>query len=182
MDKPAQRYVALLRAINVGGHNVKMDILRELFEQLGFANVATFIASGNVIFESPEDDTAALAGRIAGHLHGALGYAVATFIRTPAELAAVSAYLPFPQDEIAASAAMSVGFLADAAPADAQARVLALATEIDAFHLHGREVYWLHRARQSESKISGGVLEKALGGQLTLRNITTVRKLAAKYG
>ena len=182
MTNATRQYVALLRAINVGGHNVKMAVLRELFEQLGFVNVETFIASGNVIFASPEDDTARLAGQIAGHLHSALGYEVATFIRTPAELAAVNAYQPFTADEIAASSALSVGFLAAPAPEAAQARVLALATDIDGFHLHGRELYWLHRARQSESKISGGVLEKALGAQATLRNITTVRKLAAKYG
>ena len=48
----AARLVAFLRAINVGGHNVKMDRLRELFEALGLSNVETFIASGNVIFDS----------------------------------------------------------------------------------------------------------------------------------
>ena len=182
MSRPDQRYVALLRAINVGGHNVKMADLRVLFEQLELASVETFIASGNVIFTAPEADTAELEARIAEHLKAALGYAVATFIRTPAELAAVSAYLPFSQAELDGSVALSVGFMA-AAPAEAaQAKVLALRTDLDDFHLHGRELYWLHRARQSESKISGGVLEKALGAQTTLRNITTVRKLAAKYG
>ena len=46
------KFVAFLRAINVGGHLVKMDELRGLFEALGFSNVETFIASGNVIFDS----------------------------------------------------------------------------------------------------------------------------------
>ena len=46
------RYIAFLRAINVGGHVVKMDALRRLFESLGFSNVETFIASGNVLFET----------------------------------------------------------------------------------------------------------------------------------
>jgi len=46
------RYVALLRGINLGGHTVKMDRLKKLFEELGLKNVETFIASGNVIFES----------------------------------------------------------------------------------------------------------------------------------
>ena len=47
------RYIAFLRAINVGGHNtVKMDFLRQLFESLGFSNVETFIASGNIVFET----------------------------------------------------------------------------------------------------------------------------------
>jgi len=46
------RYIAFLRAINVGGHTVKMEHLRGIFESMGFSNVETFIASGNVIFAS----------------------------------------------------------------------------------------------------------------------------------
>ena len=51
VDHTMPRYITFLRAINVGGHTVKMDRLREIFESLGFANVETFIASGNVVFE-----------------------------------------------------------------------------------------------------------------------------------
>ena len=54
------RYLAFLRAINVGGHTVKMDALRHIFESLGFTSVETFIASGNVIFEAGQQDPAAL--------------------------------------------------------------------------------------------------------------------------
>ena len=54
------RYVAFLRAINVGGHVVKMERLRALFEDLGFAKVETLIASGNVIFETRAEDAGAL--------------------------------------------------------------------------------------------------------------------------
>jgi len=54
------RYVALLRAINVGGRTVKMDVLRKHFARMGFANVETFIASGNVIFERSEEHTSEL--------------------------------------------------------------------------------------------------------------------------
>src|SRR5690348_3357996 len=95
------RYIAFLRAINVGGHTVKMDALRAHIQALGLQNVETFIASGNVIFESPEQDAQALEKRIEAHLKQALGYEVATFLRTPAELAAVAAYLPFAKRELA---------------------------------------------------------------------------------
>ena len=66
----AARLVAFLRAINVGGHNVKMDRLRELFEALGLTNVETFIASGNVIFDSPATNTQVLEKEIEDHLSG----------------------------------------------------------------------------------------------------------------
>ena len=90
-----KRHIAFLRAINVGGHTVKMDRLRDLFAGMGFANVETFIASGNVIFDAPAPGTAALERKIETGLLTALGYRVDTFIRTPAELAAVAAKRPF---------------------------------------------------------------------------------------
>lgn len=58
------KYIAFLRAINVGGHNVKMDELKKYFESLGFSNVETFIASGNVIFEASAKDAAKLEKKI----------------------------------------------------------------------------------------------------------------------
>src|SRR6266496_5246361 len=80
-----QRSIALLRAINVGGHTVKMDQLRTLFVALGYANVTTYIASGNVIFETPPTSTQVLEAQIERHLRDALGYEVLAFIRTAEE-------------------------------------------------------------------------------------------------
>ena len=88
------RHIAFLRAINVGGHTVKMDLLCRLFEELGLKDVETFIASGNVIFRSPAK-SASLEVKVERHLRQALGYEVATFIRNEAEIAAVAAYRPF---------------------------------------------------------------------------------------
>ena len=178
-----QRYIVFLRAINVGGHTVKMEQLRSLFAELEFANVETFIASGNVIFEAEDKQPQALEKQIEGHLQQALGYAVATFIRTPAALAAVAAYQPFPQAELdSAGASLYIGFLPDAPTDEARRKLLALRSAIDDFHVHQRELYWLARQRMSGSTISGALLEKTIGMPATLRNVTTVRKLAAKYG
>ena len=94
-----QRSIALLRAINVGGHTVKMDQLRTLFAALGYANVTTYIASGNVIFETPPTSTEALEAQIERHLRDALGYEVITFIRTAEELATIADYAPFPPSD-----------------------------------------------------------------------------------
>jgi len=175
------RYVALLRAINVGGHIVKMDRLRALFEDLGLANVATFIASGNVIFDSPSTDTRALERQIEAHLKQSLGYAVDTFIRTPAELAAIVEHDPFPGEDEADRHALYVTFVREPLGADARGRLSAFCTPTDEFHAHQREVYWLCRIKMSDSPITGARLEKAYGGSGTMRNVTTVRKLAAKY-
>lgn len=179
---PRHRYVAFLRAINVGGHTVKMDRLRALFEALGLAGVETFIASGNVIFASDDDDTGALERRIEAHLRQALGYEVATFIRTTDEVAAIAAHQPFPPSATE-GCALSVAFLPAAPDGEARDRLMAFRGEMDDFHVRGREVYWLCRSiRFSDSKFSGALLEKTLRMPATVRNVTTVRKLAAKYG
>ena len=89
------RYVAFLRAINVGGHTVTMAELRKQFGAMGFTDVETFIASGNVLFSAPSRDSLALARRIERQLHAALGYEVHTFVRTDAEIAAVATHAPF---------------------------------------------------------------------------------------
>jgi uncharacterized protein (DUF1697 family) len=172
------RYVAFLRAINVGGHVVKMDRLRALIEELGVTNVETFIASGNVLFDSPSKSAAALEQKIERRLEAALGYAVTTFVRPLAEIAAVATSHPFDGFE-ANGHTLSVGFLKSALGAE-QRRALALhATSEDEFHAQEREVYWLCRGRTSDSQVSGKALEKTLG-PATFRNVTTVRKIAAK--
>jgi uncharacterized protein (DUF1697 family) len=177
------RYIALLRAINVGGHNVKMEYLRSLFEEMGFSGVETFIASGNVIFESPEKDSGKLEKQVEAHLRKSLGYDVATFIRLPSEIAQVANHEPFPEEDIDGPGySLYVVFLGKAPDQDVKKRLAALSNPVDEFHVHGRELYWLCRKRMSESTITGGMIEKAAGGmQGTNRNITTVRKLAAKY-
>ena len=77
------KYVAFLRAISGGGHTVKMDYLRSLFESLGFSNVETFIASGNVIFDSTSKSTKALEKKIESYLLKTLGYEVVTLFVRP---------------------------------------------------------------------------------------------------
>lgn len=175
------RYFAFLRAINVGGHVVRMEVLRGLFTGLGLSGVETFINSGNVIFQSKSAKAGDLEGRIARHLEANLGYPVPTFLRNNAELAAVSAYQPFEEAAVLAAGACCVGFLSQPLEAPQREALMNLETDFDTFHLHGRELYWLCRKRQSESKITNAFLERKLKASLTFRNLTTVAKLAARY-
>lgn len=176
------RYLAFLRAINVGGHTFKMDYLRTLFEEMGFPNVESFIASGNVIFDAPVEDIRSLEERVEKRLHESLGYRVATFLRTAVELAAVASYQPFPNEELAeGGAAVYVAFMPSAPGEQAQQKLMGFRSPVDDFHVHEREIYWLCRIRMSESAFSGGLLEKTIGLPATMRNTSTVRKLAAKY-
>ena len=176
---PRIRVVAFLRAINVGGHTVKMDRLRALFEELGLKNVETFIASGNVLFDATSADTTKLERRIEQHLEKALGYEVLTYIRPLASLASVATEHPFTSHE-ADGHALSIGFLKAELDAERSAALKALANGYDEFHLSNQQVYWLCHGRMSDSKLFGKTLDRALGAPATFRNVTTVRKLAAK--
>lgn len=171
------RYVALLRAINVGGHTVKMDRLRSIFESMRFADVETFIASGNVLFDTRAADRSALERRIEQRLEQELGYEVGTFLRTGQELAAVCACRPFDDPD---KGRLSIAFLKTAPHAAAAQRLLRLSTADDMLHLRERELYWLRLGNPMESQIWRTPLEKLIGTPATMRNVTTVRKLAAK--
>jgi len=175
------KYIAFLRAINVGGHNVKMEYLRQLFESIGLSNVETFIASGNVIFDANAGNTKVLEKKIETCLLEALGYEVATFIRTAAELAEISKYKSFPQPQLDTATALNIGFLADVLDDKSKQKLMLLQTDIDSFNVDGREIYWMCKKKQSDSKVSNAAIEKTLGIKSTLRSVNTVNKLAEKY-
>jgi len=175
------KYIAFLRAINVGGHTVKMDHLRGVFESMGFPNVETFIASGNVIFESKSRNEDALVRKIEKGLNDSLGFEVATFIRSDSELAGIANHQPFPKPQMDSAIALNIALLSSPLDAEAGNLLLALKSDIDDFHIHGREVYWSCRIKQSESKFSNAVFEKTLGVKSTFRGWNTIRKMAEKY-
>ncbi len=173
------RYFAFLRGINVGGHRVKMDRLRELVESLGFKHVETFIASGNVIFSSASLDVHAMEERIARQLQEALGYEVPIFIRSRSELESIATFEP---SAAWTDPSVYVIFLPEAADAELRRSLDDFSTDTDKFEFHGREVYWLVPGKLSESPLFGMGLAKMMGGATTtMRNMTTVRKLVAKY-
>ncbi len=179
------RQVAFLRAINVGGHTVTMADLRRHLGAIGLVDVETFIASGNVVFNSDEP-RADLERQIETGLRAALGYDVATFVRTDREVARianvdrVAGTVPRPGETI------FVGFLREPLPAPARAALTELSTEDDLLEARGRELFWLRRGSMRDSPISGALIEKTLGrvandGRTTLRNANTLRRLAEKY-
>jgi uncharacterized protein (DUF1697 family) len=176
-------YIAFLRGINLGRRRIKMDFLRGLFEELKFADVATFIASGNVIFASPTRDERRLTERIRLHLLQALGYDVDTFVRTRAEVATIAAFQPFsPADLAHPGNTVHAGFLQEAlCPGQARALV-ACRTDVDEFCVKGREYFWLCRIRTPDSKVwTSPAMKEVRLPSSSMRNLTTVRKLAALY-
>jgi uncharacterized protein (DUF1697 family) len=158
-----------------------MPTLKKLFEAMDFSNVETFIASGNVIFETSKREPRKIEALISGSLHKALGYEVHSFVRTRDELAAVEAFQPFTPDKIANAMTYYIGFGTGPYGATHKKNVASLQTETDDLRAEGHEIYWVCTTRSSDSKVTGASIEKALGGRTTLRNINTVRRLLAKY-
>jgi uncharacterized protein (DUF1697 family) len=159
-----------------------MEALRKVVAGLGFTKVETFIASGNLIFETRAKELAAVEKRIEAALEATLGYEVATFIRSFEEVARIARYQPFSPAATAAAVSVNVGMLKGPLPAAARAAIGKLRTDIDDFHAHGSELYWLCVKGQGQSKISNAALERALKVRATFRGMRTMEKLLAKYG
>lgn len=174
------KYTAFLRAINVGGHVVKMDELRAMFSALKFSNVETFIASGNVIFETKAAADERLERKIEKHLEAEFGYEVGTFVRSFDEIRAISEHQAFSSEMLKKAFAVHVGFMRGALGAGAIEQAKACACEADDFTVHGREVYWLTRVPTHESKFTQR-FAKITGRAVTYRNLNTIQRLAKKY-
>ena len=173
----SQRWFAFLRAINVGKRRVAMDRLASIFHDLDFDRVETFIASGNVVFETSMKDEAKLVRRIESALDAALGFRSDTFLRTREQLADVAATRPFPNQD----AVVYVGFLADEPSSAASKAIAGLSNDVDQFAVVGREIWWLARNGMGRSTMSGAKLEKTLGMPTTFRGLHTLERLLAKY-
>ena len=159
-----------------------MDVLRKLFEAMGHSDVETFIASGNVIFDAPGRSGARLEGSIEKVLRTALGYPVATFLRTLPELTRLAAHPLVSGDEVPEGSSLYVGFLREPLAAAAARKVMACRTETDDFQVYDRQLLWTVRGAFLDSKVTGAFLERAVAQPATFRNATTVRRIAKKYG
>ncbi|MEY2427008.1 MAG: hypothetical protein QOI61_2580 [Actinomycetota bacterium] len=173
---------AFLRGINLGGHNVKKDQLITIYESLGLTGVATFIASGNVVFDKPSGSVAALEKQAEDAFRAALGYEAATFIRTPAQLKAIVKQRPFDGRGPETGGTLHVSFLKrNAKPAEVAA-VRAFEDDINEFHFHGTTLYWhTHTARMSDSGVDATKLQKAIGQPHTARSIKTILNVIEKW-
>ncbi len=177
-----QRYVAFLRGMNLGNRRIKNPELQAEIESLGLLEVATFRASGNVVFgvEGREARTK-LTARIEAGLRDGLGYDVPVYLRSAAEVVAIAAREPFAAGALAASKGkLQVTMLRKKPPAAARKTVLALATDQDLLALEGSELFWLPSGGTLESELDQKAIAKALGPG-TQRTMGTVEQIAAKY-
>jgi uncharacterized protein (DUF1697 family) len=174
-------FAAFLRGINVGGHRVGGDELRSVFEDLGFTDVATFRASGNIIFRAADEPAGRMGARVEAALHDALGYEVRVFLRSAAQVRAIAAREPFPPELVEASKGkLQVSMLEKKPARGVQEDVLALATDEDRLAFGDRELFWLPSGGILDSELDSQTIERLLG-TTTMRTMGTVEQIAAKY-
>jgi uncharacterized protein (DUF1697 family) len=175
------RYVAFLRGMNLGGRRIANEELRAHFEALGCDEVATFRASGNVIFASAAKSPAELSGALEAGLGERLGYEVPVYLRSGAAVAAIAAHQPFGPAPTAASVGkLQVALLLDEPTASAREEALSLATDADLLAIEGRELYWLPAGRMSDSELDLKAIAAILG-PTTIRTKGTIDQIAARH-
>lgn len=172
------RQVAFLRAINVGGRNVKMDVLKRVFDDLGFSGVSSYLASGNILFSARSECSTGLRQRIEAALHKELGYPVDTFLRSPEQMRTIAQRTGELRTKPGIQA-LNVGFCATAFSTEAIAEIQRWRSALDDFDVDGAEIYWSCACMQSDSKFEPGKLERKLGLALSFRNANTVTQVAA---
>ena len=175
------KYIALLRGINVGGNAIiKMAELKACVAELGHANVRTYIASGNVLFESPERSGAKLDDALGHAIERTFGFPVPVVVRSRAEIERIASCIPEPwiaDDDVR----VSVAYLLRGADARAIAKGLKPKPGIDRLVTAPGALIWSIR-RDALTRTGLKVIGTPAYKQMTIRNATTALKLASLVG
>lgn len=175
-------YIAFHRAINVSGSKIiKMEHLRQMYADMGFKNVASYIQTGNVYFETRTAKNETIAKKIEKHLQGELGFEVETFVYTIHELTAIAKKDPFKKIEDDGNAVVYLGFLQDKPSKELIDKLYTNNSEIDTFKVNGNEIYILRYRDKGKSIMTPGFIEKKLKTKCTTRNRKTINKLLELY-
>jgi uncharacterized protein (DUF1697 family) len=176
------KYAAFLRGINVGGHKtVPMEQLKKTFESLGFQNIRTLLASGNVLFDAPKKSLVELARKIGEGLEKTFGFEIGVLVRTIDEIQKLIDSAPFKNIRVTPQTRLYVTFISGK-PND---------TLKIPYESPGKEIKILHASDDTVLSVVNlshgvgtidlmGILEKEFGKNITTRNWNTIVKMAGK--
>jgi len=172
-------HVALLRAINVGGHKlVAMEDLRDFLAELGFADPRSLLQSGNLVFRSSRSGVG-LERWLEAEAKTRLGLETNFFVRTAAEWEEIVTHNPFPREAERDPGHLLTLFLKDAPDPAAVKALQAAITGREVVRAWGRQTYIVYPDGVGRSKLTNALIEKKLGTRGTGRNWNTVLKLGA---
>lgn len=173
------KYISLLRGINVGGRRkILMVDLKEVYKQLGFSNVQTYIQSGNVWFETKSNEKPEnIATQIAKSIKEKYDFEVPAILRSTEEMSKILDDNPFLKEENVDIKKLHVTFLADMSNESELEAIKTFNYEPDRFEIIGKEVFIYCEDKYHKSKLSNTFFEKKLKVTTTTRNWKTVGKL-----
>jgi uncharacterized protein (DUF1697 family) len=173
------KFVTLLRGINVGGNKmVKMDDLKKWFAALGFKNVETILNSGNVLFESAEDDEDELVKRIRAKLKTELGHEVGVQVRSIEEIQALADRNPFKKIKVTPETRLYITFLADKPKSKLKIPYTSPEKDFRILEVTNREICSVVDLNLGRGTVEAmGILEKEFGKNVTTRNWNTVGRI-----
>lgn len=170
-------YVSVLRGINVGGNKqIRMDTLRGIYEELGFSKVRSYVQSGNVVFESIEQDPFGLEKLIEAHIERICGF-TPVFVRQAHELQEILSCNPFLYERNEDSSKLHVTFLHQAPLETAWSKLVAPSGILDEFSRGELAVYLYCPNGYGKTKLTNDFFERKLGVSVTTRNWNTVNAL-----
>jgi len=171
-------FISMLRGINVSGQKkIRMAELRDLYKKLYFTNVETYVQSGNVVFDSNEEEQAALSAIIEKEIEQSFGYSVSVLVRTADDLQKVIDSNPFLNERNEDSARLYVTFLSHA-PLESKLNNLYVAEcKKDEFFVKDKEIFLFCPNGYGRTKLTNNFFEKKLNLSATTRNWKTVNAL-----
>jgi uncharacterized protein (DUF1697 family) len=174
-----QTYISLLRAVNMTGHNsMKMKDLATLFSDLKFKKSETYIQSGNVVFEAPDElSEEEVSQIITKGIRGKFGYEIPAIIRTSAELGYILKANPYLTEEKYDPAKIAVIFLIDEVTSAQTNKMMEYNYPPDKFHIAAREIYIFCPDGFGKSKLYTNFFERKMGVTGTARNLKTINSL-----
>jgi uncharacterized protein (DUF1697 family) len=172
------KWLALLRGINVSGQKpIRMVELCSWMEDLGFASVATYIQTGNIVFNSPERSGKKLAQQIHEQIYKRSGFEVPVVMRTEAQMQSIGRNNPFQAKAEFEGKSVHVAFLSAKPKAEGLAKMAAIDSGDDRFESVGQELFLHFPHGAGRTKLWNSAMERKLGVDATGRNWKTVLKL-----
>jgi uncharacterized protein (DUF1697 family) len=178
-------YISMLRGINVSGQKiVKMELLRQTFEALGFEQVQSYVQSGNVIFKAARTSTTVLSKRIQKKILADFGFLVPVISKTSEDMGKVIKGNPFLKQTGIDVSRLHVSFLLQAPDEASLKKLSAIKSAPDQFRHSGDNVYLYCPNGYGNTKLSNNALERVLSLAATTRNwktVTTLYQISQEY-
>lgn len=179
LTNPTKGYVAFLRGINVGGNNmVKMETLKTAFESMGFQQVKTILASGNVLFETATTDNDTLSKRIGDTLEKTVGFAISVIVHSIEEIEHLADTDPFRGIAVTPQTRLYVTFLSEKPKSTLKIPYLSPEKDFNILQVSDSEVCSVLTVSKERGTVDAmKILEKEFGRNITTRNWNTIRKI-----